>query len=352
MSAAFVPSWPGSRVLLGWWRDLARRKPQQLRISRLVLHRVEALVRIARSHPLDRWQRALLSQISTRVPCSGAFTTSFTDLQMEVQMLGQLIRELTDGGLLRRNGSGLWQMTPAGRNALDTGAVAVQVEERRPFRFVDNSAQGRPPHYLPLEQEPARQAGPTAPEAAGCSFTAAFLEDCIRQTPEWKKRFRFPADVEALLAPRTDAAPAANWRHVILDAVEERLLVFIQNAQRPTTPLLSGFSVRPEGWVLEAEPCLQLADGWEEAMPDLAAEPPVELWRQAWQTWSQPRGLPLADVEACRLERLDHRLLVYAPQRLIDRLRTARSDAVKQEAWLLAGEGRTRVAAQIELHPL
>jgi hypothetical protein len=52
------------------------------------------------------------------------------------------------------------------------------------------------------------------------------------------------------------------------------------------------------------------------------------------------------------LERIDHRLLVYAPPRLIDRLRAARSDAVKQEAWLLAGEGRTRTAAQIELHPL
>ncbi len=29
-----------------------------------------------------------------------------------------------------------------------------------------------------------------------------------------------------------------------------------------------------------------------------------------------------------------------------------RSDAIKQEAWLLAGEGRTRTAAQLELVPL
>jgi hypothetical protein len=37
---------------------------------------------------------------------------------------------------------------------------------------------------------------------------------------------------------------------------------------------------------------------------------------------------------------------------LIERLRAARSDAVKHEAWLLAGDGRTRLAAQLELHPL
>lgn len=352
MSAAFVPSWPGSRVLLGWWRELARYKPQHLRISRLLLHRVEALVRVACSRPLDRWQRALLSQASTRVPCGGDLINSFTDLQMDAQVLGQLVRELTDTGLLRRNGSGLWQMTPAGRDALATGAVAVHVEERRQFLFVDNSTLGRPPHYLPLQLEAARATAPVSPEAAGCSFASTVLENCIHHTPEWKKRFRFPADVEALLPPQANEASAKSWRHVILDAVEERLLVFLQSGQRPKVTLLLGFAVRPEGWVLESQPLLELVEGWEEAMPDLAAEPPVEIWRQAWQTWSQPRGLPPAEVEACRLERLDHRLLVHAPQRLIDRLRAARSDAIKQEAWVLAGEGRTRVAAQLELHPL
>jgi hypothetical protein len=267
-------------------------------------------------------------------------------------VLGRLVHELTDTGLLRRNGLGLWQMTPAGRHALDTGAVAVAGEERRQFLFVDNSALGRPPHFLPLELGPARLAGPASPEAATCSFESAFLELCIRQPPEWKLRFRFPPEVDALLTPRADETPAANWRRVILDAVEERMLVVIHSAQRPTLPLLLGFSVRPEGWVLEPEPLLELAEGCEEALPDLAVEPSAEMWRQAWQSWSHPRGLPPAEVEACRLERVDHRLLVHAPARLIDRLRTARSDAVKQEAWLLAGEGRTRVAAQLELHPL
>lgn len=353
MSAALVPSWPGSRVLLGWWRELLRRKPQQLCISRLLLHRVEALVRVGRSRPLDPWQRALLSLASTRVPCRGELVNSLTDLQIDTQVLGQLVRELTDSGLLHRNGDGMWQMTPAGRQALDTGAVAVAAEERRTFLFLDNSSLGQPPHFLPLELGPARiAANPASKEAAGCSFESACLETCIRQVSEWKRRFRFPEEVEALLRPRTNESLAMSWRRVILDVVEERLLVFIQTTQRSGAALLLGFSVRPEGWVMEPEPLLELADGWQDALPDLTAEPSPELWRQAWQTWTHPRGLPPAEVETCRLERVDHRLLVHAPPRLIDRLRAARSDAIKQEAWLLAGDGRTRVAAQLELHPL
>ncbi|MGH7172144.1 MAG: hypothetical protein ACRELF_06965, partial [Gemmataceae bacterium] len=247
---------------------------------------------------------------------------------------------------LHCNGSGLWQMTLAGRDALVTGTLSVSAEERRTFVFVDNSSLSRPPHFLPLELGPARLLGPTSPEAAGCSFDVAYLEACIRQSPEWKARSRFPMDVEALLPL------ASNWRRVILDSVEVRSFVFIRTIPASGEPLTLGFLIRPEGWALESDPLLTLAADCEDALPDLAAEPALEMWRQAWQTWSHPRGLPPAEVEACRLERVDHRLLVHAPPRLIERLRAARSDAVKQEAWLLAGDGRTRTAAQIELHPL
>jgi hypothetical protein len=348
MSAAFVQSWPGSRVLLGWWRELAARKPQQLHLSRLLLHRVEALVQVRKPRLLDRWQRALLGLVGTRVPYGGDFLSSFTDLQMDPQVLGQFIRELTESGLLHKNGSGLWQMTPAGRHALQTGAVAISVEERRTLTFVDNSALSRPPHFLPLSEGRVTD----TPRSEDYPFEIASLESCIRQTLEWKARFHFPTEIESLLPPRPDESPPANWRRVILDAVEQRPFVFIHTAQSSTTPLLLGFSAHPESWVLEPEPQLTLAEGWEEALPDLAVEPSPQMWRQAWQTWSHPRSLAPADVAACRLERVDHRLLVHAPLRLIDRLRAARSDAVKQEAWLLAGEGRTRTAAQIELHPL
>jgi hypothetical protein len=269
---------------------------------------------------------------------------------MDTPFLGQLVRELTDTGLLHRNGSGLWQMTAAGRHALETGTAAVAGEERRAFVFVDHDSLGRSPHFLPLEYPLPPLASVPSAEAADCSFEVGFLEACIRQTPEWKARYRFPRDVEALLPPHPDQSAATNRRRVILDTVEVRPLVFIRTLAASGAALTLGFSIRPEGWALE--PVLVLGDDCADTLPDLSAEPAPEMWRQAWQAWTHPRGLPPAEVEACRLERVDHRLLVHAPPRLIERLRAARSDAVKQEAWLLAGEGRTRTAAQIELHPL
>jgi hypothetical protein len=175
------------------------------------------------------------------------------------------------------------------------------------------------------------------------------LEACVRQTPEWKARYQFPTDVEAVLPPRAEEPDATDWRRVVLDSPQQLAFVFIRPAGGET---LLGFLVQPEGWALEREPALRLDEGWQEALPDLAEEPAMEAWRQSWQEWSHPRGLPANEVEACRLERVDHRLLVRAPPRLIERLRTTRSDAVKGESWLLAGSGRTRTAAQIELLPL
>src|SRR5262249_19527844 len=109
-----------------------------------------------------------------------------------------------------------------------------------------------------------------------------------------------------------------------------------------------GFPVRADGWALGREPVLKLEDGAALLAP-LGAAPAPEDWRHAWQVWSQQRSLPGSEVEACRLEWVEHRLRVRAPARLIDRLRATRSDALKGEAWLLAGTGRVRPAAMIEL---
>ncbi len=350
MTAATAPPWPGSRVLLGWWRELAPRHPHQLAFARLLLHRVEAQVLVPRTHPLDPWQRALLRLIHARAP-RGALEQSLSDLVVERQVLARLLRELTVAGLLNLNGTGIWHLTSAGRHALETGARATAEEERRTFFFVDHSPRQRPPQFVPLHPHTPTTA-PSAPESATCSFDVACLEACIRQTPQWKAQHGFPTDVQALVLPYPDAPPEESWRRVILDSLESLALVIVQSFSSEGRRVLLGFPLRAEGWALEAEPVLTLGPGWEEVLPDLAEEPPPEAWRQAWQAWCQPRSLPPSDVDVCRLERVDHRLLVHAPPRLIDRLRTARSDAIKQEAWLLAGTGRTRLAAQVELLPL
>jgi hypothetical protein len=347
MSAALALAWPGSRVLLSWWRELQSRHPQQVWFSHLLIHRVEALVRVPRSRALDLWQQALLRLASTRVPCGADLESTFADLHLDRQVLTRLVHELTDAGLLLANGSGLWNLSAAGQQALETGVLALAAEERRTFCFVDNAALGRPPHFLAL-----RPASRPAPAAAEGSFDVAALESCIRQSPEWKARHHFPADVEALLPPQHGQPSEASWRRVVLDAPESRALALLRTTGPAGEPVVLGFTVRAQDWTLEAEPALTLGAGWEEVLPDLAEEPSPEAWRQAWRDWSHPRSLPPSDVDACRLENIDHRLRVHAPPRLIDRLRAARSDAIRHESWLLAGPGRTRSARQLELQPL
>jgi hypothetical protein len=113
---------------------------------------------------------------------------------------------------------------------------------------------------------------------------------------------------------------------------------------------LLGFAVQQDGWALRAtSPTFALGAGWRDLFPQLAAEVPLDAWRQAWRAWCQPRSLPPAEVEACTLERQDYRLRITAPRRLVERLRTARSDALKGEAWLLAGTGGVRSVALVEL---
>jgi hypothetical protein len=354
MSAAFAAPWPGSRVVLGWWRELLDRQPQQLWFSRLLLHRVEASVRVMRARSLDAWQRALLRILSTRVPCTGGPEQHLTDLQMDRQVLAQFVRELTDVGLLHRNGADHWDLSSMGRQVLQTGSLPIPSEERRTLYFVDNSPFNRPPHFLDLRRPPPPVAAGSLPAApANARFDVASLEQCIHQSAEWKTRYHFPRDIDAVLLPRADVSEASNWQRVVLDSVGTLLLVLLRTESAAAgKPTVLGFAVRAEGWTLETEPILTLAEGWEDVLPDLASEPSPEAWQHAWQAWCQPRGLPRTEVESCRLERSGHRLLVYAPPSLIERLRTARSDAIKHEAWLLAGDGRTRAAAQIDLQPL
>src|SRR5262245_59583338 len=111
MSAASALSWPGSRALLGWWRELLDWQPQQLWFSHLLVHRIEAPVRVARTRSLDLWQRALLRLFGTHIPHGGSLESSLADLHLDRQVLAQLVRELTDAGLLHNNGTVLGNLT-------------------------------------------------------------------------------------------------------------------------------------------------------------------------------------------------------------------------------------------------
>jgi hypothetical protein len=339
--------WPSSRHLLGWWRELADLGPRRLWVCRLGVHRVEALAAVGRREPLDPLGRALLRFLSL-FPLSKPGDAPWSRLLVDGPLLDRLLRGFAARGLVEAPPGG-WVLTAAGHKALGSGAILQTSHERRLFAFLDRSEARQPPHFLPL----APAAGAAAP-ADGWAFDPAVLEACVRQPEAWKARWGFPADVEAILFPagREDTDPP-DWQRVVLDRPEEVTALLVEGSAPPKGgaggPLIA-FPVQPPAWALRREaPLLELGEGWEEALGDLMLPPSGEEWKQAWQAWCQPRGLPAAEVDACGLEPGAEVLRVRAPHRLVERLRAARSDAVKNEAWLLAGAGRARIAAHIEL---
>src|SRR5688572_7154408 len=70
MSADGPISLPGSRVLLGWWHELAPLRPRRLWYAHALLHRVEALIEAAGTSPLEQFQHALLGILATARPAS------------------------------------------------------------------------------------------------------------------------------------------------------------------------------------------------------------------------------------------------------------------------------------------
>jgi hypothetical protein len=341
MTAVSPLVFPGSRTLAAWWKQLSSLQPQALWVGHLLVHRVEALVAQVSPCPIDAFTRLSLKALELAPAATAEALES--RLHLGPQVVRQLLRQQEAEGLVRTGLTGGWELTDAGRQALREGTYPREDHERRTFYFVESERSAHAPHFVNLRR-------PTclpweAPE--GWGFEPDLLDACARRPPEWKQRYGFPAEVQQVLGVEETSTEA--WQRVILDR-PERLPVVLALTEEGEGVRLVGLSVQQEGWSLQtAEPVFVLGEGWQEAFPELTEEPSADEWRRAWQAWSQPRNLPAGDVDACRLERHGCRLRVLAPGRLIERLRAARSDALKNEAWLLAGSGRLRAAAVIEL---
>jgi hypothetical protein len=334
MTAAPSLTWPGSRVLAGWWPLLGRWQPRCLWLHHLLLHRVEALVAVARSPSLDLLNRLLLEAL-TSGPQPGAGLAS--RLGLDHSFLNRMLAELRGLGLVHSEPEGTWWPTDAGRQALAGTQSVCTLLERRTFWFTEGDARHPGVRFLPLEHPPA-----SAELESGWPFDVRLLHDCIARPMEWKQQNGFPTDVHSLI----DTPGPGEWQRVILVQPQQMLTLTVQSQDEH----LLGFVTQPPAWSIQTErPVLMLRGGWRDALPELE-EPDLGEWRKAWRQWGQPRGLPVGEIEACHLERSGAALRVRAPRPLLERLRAARSDALKGEAWLLAGlNERTRAAAVIEL---
>ena len=334
MTAAATRTFPGPRTYQSWLRDLSALHPRRLWFSHLLVHRLEALVVIARPTRLDTLSRGLLSRLfSSATP---ATVPALDDLHLDRQFALPLLHELAAASLVRPENGG-WALTESGRHALDDGAYTHRSEERRVFYFVDPADAQESPRYLPL----AQTGGALSDVAPSWSFAPSVLEECLQRPREWKEQVRFPTEVE-----RAIVAPAAGWRGVLLDRAEHAPLLFVETA----TSLL-GFLARLDNGTLQREPpALAVNEGWRELLPDFAESLDVAAWRKAWLAWCENRQLPPNEAAACAVEYADCKVHVKAVKGLVDRLKMARSELMRGETWLTLGTGRTRAVASVEIH--
>jgi hypothetical protein len=288
-------------------------------VGHLLLHHVEALVAAERGPALDPF-----AAFSLRALAQSPATT-LADLEgrlhLGLQVVGRLLDELAAAGLAEADAAGGWRASAAGRALAAGGEPRRTAFERRAFHFRD----APPGEFVPIDGADGSAVAPPP----GWSFDPAALRRCIEQPAAWKRGRRFPAEVRALLTP---------------DLVLALVVVAADGEE------LRGFVVEPRGWVLSAaRPVLAIGRGWAESFPELAQGPQPEAWRGVWRTWCQNHGVQPAEADACALRREGPLLRVVAPGDLRGRLHTANGEAGRDEVWLLAGEGRMRTAARVEL---
>ena len=342
MERAASLAFPGSRTLAGWWRQLLPFQPQALAVGYAHVHRVEAQVRVRRVRRIDPLSLLLLQALSLE---DRQLAGVQQRLQLPTPLLQGLYEKLAAEGWILP-GAPDWQLSAEGEQALSQQEIPSVSFERHGFPFLERiDAEGKrvaPPHFIPLAEGLADPWNPAADER----FVPAWLQEAIRQPASWKHEFGFPVEAaELLLRDEAGSDNGDGWRRVLLDRPERVLLAHVASADE-----WLAFAAKSDGYALDdRQPVLRLPLAARTLWPDLAAEPAPAVLEEAWRLWCRQRNLPEADSKACTLAYRHARLEIDAPESLTQRLRDARSDIFKGEAWLLLGAGHTRCAVGLHL---
>src|SRR2546423_1018250 len=126
-----VPSpfvFPTSRILAGWWKQLAPLQPRSLWAGHLLLHRIEALVGLQQDTRLEPFPQFVLKAL-TLTPQE---TLERLDQRFHVgrPVLLQVLRELEAVQLVQRGPAGTWSLTTLGRQGAEHGAYPRPGHER------------------------------------------------------------------------------------------------------------------------------------------------------------------------------------------------------------------------------
>jgi hypothetical protein len=344
---------PGSRTLSGWWRQLQHHQPQALQVGYGHVHRIEALTQLERAEPIDAITQMVLRALGLKnapgdTQGDGVVLHDLgRQLCMPAALVQQILIDIEKKGLIAQTGNAGWHITEQGRHAGETRQYGVRKLERRVFSFLEQldvaGLRSGPPLFLPI----AECAGMPWQVEPALRFEPGWLEACIGQNSDWKRSHGFPQEIEMLV--QDASAPA--WQQVIVDRPERVLMVLICGGKGPAAEWL-GFAVRAEGWEISTEaPIFRLTSAaWNNGLV-LTDPPSAHACQNAWRSWCRERQLPPNETESCVLSYEAPRLHLQAPERFVQRLRAAKSDLLKGEAWLLLGEGYMRTAALLALTP-
>ncbi len=351
LTAVFSVLTPPSQTISSWWKELAPLRPCALWVAELLVHRLDVLVSVhesaaGHSFPFFVLRTLAFSEI---LDLEGMERR----LQIGPALLQRILRRLEREGFVRSEASGTWRLTSAGQQTVAQGSYRPAHLERRLFCFVENETPNLPFTFLDLPAESILAAHP-APEYR--PMDCRILQACLKRPASWKEEHGFPLDVQEVHVGSAGPSPARHapepWQRVIIDQPERCTLALVLTQPAPSAERLLGFAI-PDGPRLPIHrPAFSLGNDWREVLPDLEHDPPLTSWHETWMTWCSANGLAPAEAASCVLERERERLRACLPKRLVERLRTTHSEVFRNGAWVLAGTGRIRSAAVLDVKPL
>jgi hypothetical protein len=348
MDSASSLAYPGSRVLAGWWRQLQPHRPAALWVGALFVHRIEALVELIEPRAIDPLVLQILQALAVDQGAGVSHAHGpdrLTDrLHLPAPAVRQLLAGLAAQDLVRAGEPGCWCLSERGSAVLQARADQAPRRERRVFPFLERlTAAGRrraTPHFLPL----AECCGVLWEVDEAHRFDVTLLKECVAQSEAWRERHTFPYGVRSVITA-ADSDTNGAWERVIVDRPQRVSIALLSTTEESG---LLGFAAEPQGWHLHSEtPVLRLPLAARDALPDLTVAPAA--WQEAWRLWCRQRHLPLSEADACRLSLDGIHLDVHAPESFVQRLRQSKTDLLRDEPGLLAGDGYLRAVALLRL---
>jgi|GEM_PF-2295136 len=285
-------------------------------------HTVEALVEVEEVEGIDPMPLFVLRTFEFADP---ADVGHFDDvLHIGRQVMRQMLNEMATNGLVAAESESTYRLTDLGRKSLRTGQVIKPVLSRRLFRFLNPTmcyvAAHDPKGNLLSDLSPSRAPSPWR-------FNPDALRRAIAQSPDWKRRHGFPANVTDIITEPPSYAEAtepgnleaesnvgpsplsqgqAKLQHLVVDKAQSATCALVLRQGGTDAIELSAYPVSVNGNLIRGKEqplfALQEADEIRQVFPAILTPPNPEHVVDGWLTLAGRLTLPDAELADVRFE--------------------------------------------------